>query len=231
MVSPTSRSKVFQEDADGFARAEGGIVYVLKRVTDAIKDGDNILGLIRGFGSSQDGLTRNFGTPTIGGEREAMLVALEDAEVNPEDIGWVEMHGTGTRVGDPTEVAATRIAYQISSGERGHPLTVTSIKANIGHTEGVSGAASLLKVLLAMKHGFIPPQLLTADLNHGIDFNGLVIPRTAVHWDGPLAGISSFGITGTNTHMIVERAQPMAIPAKNLSLDKRAELYILPFSA
>ncbi|XP_035716461.1 6-deoxyerythronolide-B synthase EryA1, modules 1 and 2-like [Folsomia candida] len=227
VLSPAGRCKVFQVDADGFARADGGIIYVLKRVSDAIRDGDRILGVIRGFGSSQDTLSRNVGTPTIEGESAAMLLALKDAEVNPEDVDWVEMHGTGTRVGDPVEVASTRLAYKISSGERTRPLIITSIKANIGHMESVSGAGGLLKVLLAMEHNCIPAQLLTADLNPEINFGGLTIPKVALDWKGRLAGVSSFGITGTNTHLILERPRPKRTP---LLMNKRTPLYILPIS-
>lgn len=204
---------------------------VLKRVTDAKLDGDNILGVIRGYGSSQDGLSRNVGTPTVDGEAKAMLAALEDAALTPQEIGWIEMHGTGTMVGDPIEVAATRLAYQVSSGKRSNPLIITSIKANIGHTESVSGAAGLLKVLLAMKYGSIPPQLLTADLNPLINFDGLLIPKIAQEWKGSLAGVSSFGITGTNTHLILERVVPLAASKTDPALRERTPLYILPFSA
>ncbi|XP_021959004.1 phenolphthiocerol synthesis polyketide synthase type I Pks15/1 [Folsomia candida] len=231
VLSPAGRCKVYQADADGFARADGGIIYVLKRVSDAIKDGDHILGVIKGSGCSQDTLSRNVGTPTVEGESAAMLLALADAEVNPVDIDWVEMHGTGTRVGDPVEVASTRLAYQISSGERTRPLIITSIKANIGHTESVSGGAGLLKVLLSMEHESIPPQLLTADLNPEIDFKGLIIPRESLGWKGELAGVSSFGISGTNTHLIVERVRQLPTEISNLPFNKRVPLYILPISA
>lgn len=231
MLSLSGRCKVFQKDVDGYVRAEGGVIYVLKRVSEAKQDGDNILGVIRGFGSSQDGLSRHIGTPTVDGEAAAMVCALADASLHPKEVDWIEMHGTGTSLGDPMEVAATRLGYQISSSERTSPLIVTSIKANIGHTESVSAAASLLKVLLAMKYGSIPPQLLTAALNPKLDFNGLAIPRTTIDWKGSLAGISSFGITETNTHFILERVHTQQTPKSHPALQKTAQLYILPFSA
>ncbi|OXA40097.1 putative polyketide synthase 5 [Folsomia candida] len=230
VLSPSGRCKVFQSDADGFARAEGVIMYILKRETDARRDGNHIYAILSGYGTSQDGLSRSAGTPTIDGEARAMTLALKDADISPADVDWLEMHGTGTKVGDPIEVAATRIAYGLDAGRqvRKKPLIITSVKANIGHTESVSGAAGLLKVVMAMQHEEIPLQRITSALNPKLILDGLHIPLELLPWKGKYAGVSSFGITGTNSHLIVERA---SVTQDSRSQSDRISAYILPLSA
>ncbi|XP_035716085.1 reducing polyketide synthase swnK [Folsomia candida] len=231
VLSPSGRSKVFHSDADGSARAEGVIMYALKREADARRDGDHIYALLSGYGTSQEGLSRSAGTLTIDGEARAITLALMDACVSPSDIDWLEMHGTGTKVGDPIEVAATRVAYglDIKKSERRRPLIITSVKANIGHTESVSGAAGLLKVVLGMKYGAIPPQRLNGTLNPKFNLEGIQIPLQLLPWKGKYAGVSSFGITGTNSHLIVQR---VSIPRNNkIPQSDTLSAYILPLAA
>lgn len=206
-------------------------MYILKRLTDAKRDGNQIYAILSGYGTSQEGLTRSTGTPTIDGEARAITLALKDAGVSPFDIDWLEMHGTGTKVGDPIEVAATRLAYElnIEESEREKPLIITSVKANIGHTESVSGAAGLLKVMLAIKHGAIPPQRLTSAINPKLNLKGFHIPLELTPWKGKYAGVSSFGITGTNSHLIVER---FSMPKHTGSSESNGiRSFILPLSA
>lgn len=132
VFSPDGHSKTFSENADGFARAEGAGVLILKKLSDAINDGDRIWGLIRGSGLSQEGQTKSMGTPTVHSESLAMENALVDAGVKPVEVSFIEAHGTGTAVGDPMEIAAIAKAYH--DPNRKEPMIIGSVKTNIGHT-------------------------------------------------------------------------------------------------
>jgi acyl transferase domain-containing protein len=209
ILSEDNRSKVFDSEANGFARAEAVGVLVLKRLSDAVKDGDRIHGMIRGFGMSQEGTSRSMGTPTVDGEALAMSLALEDANILPKDVQVVEAHGTGTSVGDPLEVLAIGKVY--STPEREQPLIITAGKANIGHTESASGIAGIIKTIMEMKHKMIPSQILIETLNPNIDLNKinaeiLLAPKAWEPEGLRTAGINSFGITGTDTHLILQEA-------------------------
>lgn len=145
VISPEGRCKTFDSKADGFSRAEGCGVLVLKRLSDAVKDNDHIWGLIRGSGVSQEGVSRSLGTPTVHCEALAMQQALKEADVEPHEVSYVEAHGTGTVVGDPMEVAAIAKAYH--SKARKEPLIIGSVKTNVGHTESCSGITGIMKVI------------------------------------------------------------------------------------
>ncbi|CAL8085455.1 unnamed protein product [Orchesella dallaii] len=211
VVSPDGHCKTFDANANGFARGEGCGVLVLKRLPDAIRDGDKIWALIKGTAMTQEGISKSMGTPTVQCESLAMKQALEEARVDPAAVSYVEAHGTGTVVGDPMEVAAIAKAYH--SPTRQEPLLIGSVKTNVGHTESCSGITGIMKVVLAMQHEIIPPHRNFETLNPAIDLNAVPakIPLEPVNWPRQkgvprLAGVSSFGITGTDAHAIIEEA-------------------------
>ncbi|CAL8084937.1 unnamed protein product [Orchesella dallaii] len=221
VISPEGHCKTFDADADGFARGEGCGVLVMKRFSDAVRDGDNIWALIRGSGMSQEGVSKSMGTPTVHCESLAMEQALQDAEVEPHEVSYVEAHGTGTPVGDPMEVAAIAKAYR--SKHRKEPLLIGSVKTNVGHTESCSGITGIMKVVLAMHHEIIPPHRNFETLNPSIDLDAVParIPLKPVEWkkiEGKprFAGVSSFGITGTDAHAIIE--EPPTLPPSSFAV-------------
>jgi acyl transferase domain-containing protein/NADPH:quinone reductase-like Zn-dependent oxidoreductase/acyl carrier protein len=211
VLAPDFHCKTFDARADGFVRAEGCGVLVLKRYADAVQDRNRVYALIRGSAVVQEGLSKSLGTPTKTCESLAMKNALEKARVEPKDVSFVETHGTGTQVGDPMEVSAMAEAYY--SVDREHPLVFGSVKANIGHTESCSGMAGIIKTVLCFQHETIPPQINFETLNPVIDLDSIParIPLVAESWkrnlDGGkprIAGVSSFGITGTDAHIILQ---------------------------
>ncbi|BBY62469.1 beta-ketoacyl synthase N-terminal-like domain-containing protein [Mycolicibacterium helvum] len=198
-LSPSGRSRPFHAEADGLVPAQGAALVALKRLGDAERDGDDILGVIMGVGLSNDGRQSGFLAPAVGGQTRAMLSALEQAGLTPADIDYVDCHATGTPLGDATELQSIAAAY----GDV--PLKLGALKGNLGHTITVSGAASLVNVLSAMQASTIPPTLCEkpTDKLGGTPFT-LVTTPTA--WDGPVkrAAVSNFGFGGNNAHLIVE---------------------------
>ncbi|MGD1807094.1 beta-ketoacyl synthase N-terminal-like domain-containing protein [Dapis sp. BLCC M126] len=209
-LSPDGRCKTFDAAADGYGRGEGCGMVLLKRLSDAINDGDNILALIRGSAVNQDGRSSGLTVPNAKAQQEVIRAALENAKVSPGDISYVEAHGTGTSLGDPLEVKALTEVLRGRNAEA-PALMLGSVKTNIGHLEAGAGIASLIKVVLAMQHGEIPPHLHLTQLNPHISQVGTAvnIPTKLTPWlptkDGKLfAGVSSFGFSGTNSHLILE---------------------------
>ena len=209
-LSPDGRCKTFDAAADGYGRGEGCGMVLLKRLSDAIRDGDNILALIRGSAVNQDGRSSGLTVPNAKAQKEVIRAALEKAKVAPGDISYVEAHGTGTSVGDPLEVKALTEVLRGRNADA-PALMLGSVKTNIGHLEAAAGIASLIKVVLAMQHGEIPPHLNLTQLNPHISQtdSAVNIPTKLTPWlpikDGKLfAGISSFGFSGTNSHLILE---------------------------
>ncbi|CAL8084892.1 unnamed protein product [Orchesella dallaii] len=235
VISPNGHCKTFDAKADGFARGEGCGVLVLKRLTDAVRDGDKVWALIRGSGMTQEGISKSMGTPTVQCESLAMKQALRDANVNPAHVSYVEAHGTGTVVGDPMEVSAIAKAYH--SKQRKEPLLIGSVKTNVGHTESCSGITGIMKVVLAMQNEIIPPHRNFETLNPAIDLEAVPakIPLEAFKWKKEvgvprLAGVSSFGITGTDAHVILEEAP--ALPHNILcSSSYKRPLHVMKISA
>jgi len=215
MLSSDGRCRPFDSDANGYVRGEGCGIIVLKRLTDAVRDGDNVLAVIRGAAVNQDGRTSGITAPNSQAQQEVIRAALAQAGLSPEQINYIEAHGTGTPLGDPIEFQSLTQLFRRQS-ESEPPCYVTSVKANIGHTETVSGIAGLIKVVLMMQRGTIYPQLHFQELNPNIHLEGsrLQIPSKPVAWNhGQLlrAGVSSFGFGGTNTHIVVEQATPQTI--------------------
>ncbi|CAL8127801.1 unnamed protein product [Orchesella dallaii] len=231
--------KTFDSSADGYGRGEGVAVLVLKRYSDALRDGDRIHGIIRGSASSQEGLSKSFGSPTVENEMRTMINALMAAEVSPNQVDYVEAHATGTGVGDPIEAEALVKAYS-SQQERMCPLLIGSVKTNIGHTESCSGIASIIKVLLALKHETIPPHINVKSINAKVDFSPIPgrITLKAEEWRRTatkprIAGVSNFGLTGTAVHMIIQEPPPSKVKFDPFPLEfkQKHTFYILPLSA
>ncbi|HEY9803144.1 MAG TPA: beta-ketoacyl synthase N-terminal-like domain-containing protein [Leptolyngbyaceae cyanobacterium] len=216
-LAADGRCKTFDAAADGYGRAEGCGMIVLKRLSDAVADGDNILALIRGSAVNQDGRSSALTVPNGLAQQSVVRTALANAKVEPEQVSYVETHGTGTPLGDPIELKA--LAGVLGQGRSQHPLMVGSVKTNLGHLEAAAGIAGLIKVVLAMQHQAIPSHLHLKQLNPHIanDQLPIVIPTQLTPWhtaeseaQNPyqkrFAGVSSFGFSGTNCHMVLEEA-------------------------
>jgi acyl transferase domain-containing protein/acyl carrier protein len=219
MMSFDGRCKTFDASADGYVRAEGCGVLVLKRLSDARRDGDRILALIRGTAINQDGRSSGLTAPNGIAQEAVIRDALANARLAPDDIDVIEAHGTGTPLGDPIEMNA--LGKVFGPREASRPLYVASVKTNIGHTEGAAGIAGVIKTVLALRHKQIPPHLHLKTPNPLIPWSSLpvAVPVELTPWpshDGKprRAGVSSFGFSGTNTHVILEEAPPE--PAESL---------------
>ncbi|MCC6172909.1 MAG: type I polyketide synthase [Gammaproteobacteria bacterium] len=217
MLAPDGRCKAFDQRADGFVRSEGCGLVVLKRLADAITDGDPIRAVIRGSAMNQDGHTNGITAPSGLAQRAVIERALRDAGVDGRAVGYVETHGTGTSLGDPIEVEA--LAATVGRADAGAgSCFLGSTKTNIGHLEGAAGVAGLMKAVLVLQHRSIPRNLHFTGLNPHISLGGtrLAIPHEPQEWPtngtARVAGVSSFGWSGTNTHLVVEEA-PQRAPA------------------
>ncbi|MEU9338939.1 amino acid adenylation domain-containing protein [Streptomyces sp. NPDC048290] len=214
-LSPEGRSRTFDASADGYVRAEGVGIVALKRLEDALRDGDPVHAVITGSGVNQDGRTNGITVPSADAQVALIERVCAEAGVVPGSLQYVEAHGTSTPVGDPIEAGALGRALAIGR-EPGAACYVGSVKTNIGHTESAAGIAGLIKTTLALKHGVIPPHINLEQLNPAIDPDALPyrIPTRAVPWpehEGPArAGVNSFGFGGTNAHVLLEAAPERA---------------------
>ncbi|MBX3611472.1 MAG: SDR family NAD(P)-dependent oxidoreductase [Hydrogenophaga sp.] len=212
MMAPDGRCKAFDARADGFVRSEGCAVLVLKRLADAKADGDRIVALIRGSAINQDGRSNGLTAPNGPSQEAVLRDALADAGVQPAQVGFVEAHGTGTSLGDPIEVQA--LARVLGEGRAAqHPLLIGSVKANVGHMEAAAGVGGVVKLAMALRHGQVPGQLHLSSLNPYIPWDELAVrvPTALSPWPevstGPrIGGVSSFGFSGTNVHLVLEEA-------------------------
>src|SRR6266496_2993108 len=233
MLSPDGHCKTFDVSADGFVRGEGCGVVVLKRFSDAQRDGDSILAVIRSSVINQDGASSGLTVPNGVAQERLIRQALFRAKFHALDVDYIETHGTGTSLGDPIEV--NTLSGIFSEGRTvEQPLVIGAVKANIGHLEAASGIAGLIKVVLAMQHDVIPPPIHFKVLNPHIQINEelIQIPKEKCVWkkqDGRVrrAGVSSFGFSGTNAHVILEEA-PYVAPIVNLV---ERPLHLLTLSA
>ncbi|XUL85489.1 type I polyketide synthase [Streptomyces galilaeus] len=227
-MASDGRCKTFDSRADGYVRAEGAGVVVLKPLSAALRDGDNVYAVIRGGAVNQDGRTNGLMAPNPRAQEAVLRTAYTRAGVAPEDVHYVEAHGTGTLLGDPIEAKALAA---VVSAHRDHaqPCLVGSVKSNLGHLEAAAGVAGLIKVALMLRHRRIPASLHFREANPHIPFEKLAlrVADTARPWpagDGPaLAGVSSFGFGGTNAHLVLQEAPPSAEPQRSRS-DDRAHL-------
>ncbi|MFH8658522.1 SDR family NAD(P)-dependent oxidoreductase [Streptomyces afghaniensis] len=207
VFSPTGRCHAFDAAADGYVRGEGCGVVVLKRLADAVRDGDRVLAVVRGTAVNQNGRGTRLSAPSEPAQIDLYRLALRRAGVEAGDVGMVEAHGPGTAVGDPIEFAAVAAVY----GKGRDRCALGSVKTNIGHTEPVSGVAGLLKAVASLRHGMVPASLHFRDWNPQIDPSGtrLFVPTDTTEWPvrqgTRLAAVSSFGISGTNAHVVLEQ--------------------------
>jgi 3-oxoacyl-(acyl-carrier-protein) synthase/SAM-dependent methyltransferase/acyl carrier protein len=216
MLAPDGRSKAFDAAADGLGRGEGVAVLVVKRLSDALADGDRVLALVRGSAINQDGRSAGLTVPNGPAQEAVIAAALADAGVSAQAIGYVEAHGTGTSLGDPIEVRALSNALGLGRSAA-EPLWIGSVKSNIGHLEGAAGLAGIIKAVLCLQHSRIVPQPLFRTPNPHIPWDQIPIAVAAAGAAWPagttrLAGVSSFGFSGTNAHVVLEQA-PTAAPA------------------
>ena len=210
MYSPRGRCRPFDVGADGFVRGEAAAVVLLKRLPDAVRDGDRILAVVRGTAANQDGRTKTISRPSLQAQADVYRAALTAAGVDATTVGMVEAHGTGTPVGDPIEFGSLSSVY----GTDGVPCALGSAKSNFGHTECVAGTVGLIKTVFALQHGVVPPMVHFTQLPTALAEieTGLFVPKTATPWpsrpDQPTrrAAVSSYGVTGTNAHAVLEQA-------------------------
>lgn len=206
MLSPEGACKVFDAEANGYVRSEGAAVVVLKRLTDAQRDNNHILAVIKGMAVNSDGHSNGITAPNAQAQSELISKALHSAGITADNISYIEAHGTGTRLGDPIEFSALNEVF--ATGTREMPLSIGSVKSNIGHLEACAGMAGLIKTVLMLQHRQIPANLHFKRVNPLIDLDTLPaqIPTDLQAWQHPslrYAGVSSFGFTGTNAHLIL----------------------------
>ncbi|BBY50062.1 putative polyketide synthase [Mycolicibacterium arabiense] len=234
MLSPAGRCKTFDASADGYVRSEGCGMLVLKRLSDAERDGDRICAVIPSSAVNQDGASSGLTVPNGGAQQRLIGTALTRAGLTGGDVDYLEAHGTGTPLGDPIEVQAAAAAYA-DSRDANRPLLMGSVKTNIGHTESASGAAGLIKVVLSLQHGLLPKSLHFDNPSPHIPWDELPVRVVdeATPWQTNgrprRAGVSSFGFTGTNAHVLIEEApQPEEAPAETPQPeDQRADVLAL----
>jgi phthiocerol/phenolphthiocerol synthesis type-I polyketide synthase E len=214
-MASDGRCKAFDAAADGYVRGEGCGIVVLKRLEDALADNDRILALICGSAVNHDGPSNGLTVPSGKAQQAVIRQALETAQIAPTQVDYVETHGTGTPLGDPIEVEALS-AVMGQGRERANPLVIGSVKTNLGHLEAAAGIAGLCKVVLALQHKAIPAHLHFKQLNpHIVTENiSLTIPTKTVPWMPDkkqcIAGVSAFGLSGMNAHLIVAEAPPVS---------------------
>jgi len=230
-LAPDGRCKAFDASADGYGRGEGGGVVVLERLSDALARRAPILAVIRGSAVNQDGHRSGLTVPNPKAQTELIRAALANAGVRASDVQCVEAHGTGTALGDPIEMRALGEVYAEGRAlER--PLWVGSVKTNLGHLESAAGIAGLLKTVLALRHGQLPPHLHFTRPNPDIPWHALPVQVNDVlrPWerDGGrrIAGVSSFGGSGTNAHVVLEEA-PDAPASPAMPVEERAQVLTL----
>ncbi|WP_161539800.1 phthiocerol type I polyketide synthase PpsB [Mycobacterium tuberculosis] len=212
LLSPQGRCAAFDAAADGFVRGEGAGVVVLKRLTDAVRDGDQVLAVVRGSAVNQDGRSNGVTAPNTAAQCDVIADALRSGDVAPDSVNYVEAHGTGTVLGDPIEFEALAATY----GHGGDACALGAVKTNIGHLEAAAGIAGFIKATLAVQRATIPPNLHFSQWNPAIDAAStrFFVPTQNSPWptaEGPRrAAVSSFGLGGTNAHVIIEQGSELA---------------------
>ncbi|WP_413206148.1 type I polyketide synthase [Rhodospirillum sp. A1_3_36] len=230
-ISPTGRCRTFDAEADGYVRGEGCGFIVLKRTDEAVRDGNRVLLSVKGTAVNQDGRTNGLAAPNGTAQQAVVREALRDADLGPDDIDYVEAHGTGTLLGDPIEVEALGAVF---GSKRQTPLHIGSVKTNIGHLEAAAGMAGLIKLILALRHETLPASLHFRTPNPHIAWGSTALRVVAepTEWRRSqrprVAGLSSFGFSGTNAHIVVE--EPPLEPTRSAEAPKAAS-HLLCLSA
>ncbi|TDC24916.1 SDR family NAD(P)-dependent oxidoreductase [Streptomyces sp. 8K308] len=240
MLSASGRCRTFDASADGFVRGEGCGMVVLKRLRDAQRDGDRVLALVRGSAVNQDGPSEGLAAPSVTAQRAVYEAALTSADVDPGDVGLIETHGTGTRVGDPTEFAGLAQVYDPGQDS----CALTSVKTNLGHLEPAAGIVGFIKTVLCLRNEVVPPNLHFARWSPSIDaaHTRFFVPTARpVPWPvltgARLAAVSSFGFSGTNAHAVLERASERVAsvprarwpePASSVEPSSEPEVFLVP---
>ncbi|MDP4536966.1 SDR family NAD(P)-dependent oxidoreductase [Alkalimonas collagenimarina] len=213
MLSKRGRCQTFDAAADGFVPAEGVGVLILKRLADALADGDHIHGVIKGSGTNQDGASNGITAPSAKSQQKLIKEVHRRFNIAPEDIQLIEAHGTGTSLGDPIESEGLKASFQSDSAQPANACALGSIKSNMGHAITAAGVASAIKVLMALKHRQLPPTIHYEKLNAKINFGdtSFYVNTELMPWAQPVskprtAAISSFGFSGTNAHLVLEEA-------------------------
>ncbi|MES2942446.1 MAG: beta-ketoacyl synthase N-terminal-like domain-containing protein, partial [Pseudomonadota bacterium] len=225
MLAPDGHCKTFDADADGYVRGEGCGVLVLKKLSDALAAGDRIHAVIRGSSVNQDGRSAGLTAPNGLAQEAVIRQALANAKLTPDAVDYIEAHGTGTSLGDPIEVHALKAVF---GQQRERPLYLGSVKTNIGHAEAASGVAGLIKAVLMLRHQAMPPHLNFKRLNPHIDLSGIDIriPLQGSAMPLSVAGVSSFGFSGTNAHIVLEAAPELPQLAAAASTAATPQLFL-----
>jgi myxalamid-type polyketide synthase MxaE and MxaD len=230
VMAPDGRCKTFDAAADGYVRSEGCGVVVLKRLSEAVRDGDPVLAVVRGSAVNQDGRSSGLTAPNGPAQEAVIRSALQRGGVSPNAVGYVEAHGTGTALGDPIEVQALSAA--LADG-RSTSVLIGSVKTNVGHLEAAAGIAGLMKAVLAVQHAQIPPSLHFRNPSPHVQWQELPvqIPTALAPWPEQyrtrIAGVSSFGFSGTNAHVVIEQPPQSALTVSAPELGP----HLLPVSA
>ena len=236
MMAPDGRCKTFDSRADGYVRGEGCGMVVLKRLTDALREGDGILAVLRGSAMNQDGRSNGLTAPNGPSQQAVIRQALKDAGVSPAQLGYVEAHGTGTPLGDPIEVQSLRAVLPDRRSAK-QTCALGSVKTNFGHLEAAAGIAGLIKVVLALNHEEIPPHLHLEKISPHISLDGSSLEIVTERRPWPrgstprLAGVSSFGFGGTNSHVVVSEAPRIPVAHEPDREPESGPVRLLPLSA
>ena len=237
LLSPDGRCKSFSAEANGFGRGEGCGVVVLKRLSDAEKDGDRILAVVRGGAVVHNGFSGGITSPSSKAQSRVIDAALKDARVAPSQVQYLEAHGTGTEFGDPMELGAAVSVYG-KGRKRDTPLLVGSVKANISHLEAAGGSSGLIKTVLAIHHGIIPPQIHLEEPNPHIPWKRMPVKLVAETTEWPeceqrLAGVTALGLVGTNAHVVLSSPPARPLPesaakdASSVNDSKKSNLLVI----
>jgi len=225
ILSPDGHCRPFDADGQGTVMGNGVGIVVLKRLSDASEDADNILAVIKGFGLNNDGSARvGYTAPGVNGQASSVRMAQEMAGIGPDSIGYIEAHGTATALGDPIEVAALTKAFRERT-QRKQYCAIGSLKGNVGHLSSAAGVAGLIKAVLVIRSGQIPPSLYYKEPNPQIDFprSPFFVPSKLMDWPKNgyprRAGVSAFGVGGTNAHVVLEEAP--AVEAERKAREKQ----------
>jgi acyl transferase domain-containing protein/thioesterase domain-containing protein/acyl carrier protein/protein-L-isoaspartate O-methyltransferase len=233
IMSPDGHCRAFDAKAQGTVGGSGVGIVVLKRLEDALRDGDYIHAVIKGAAINNDGALKiGYTAPSVEAQKQVIVEALDIAEISPETIGYVETHGTGTPLGDPIEIAALTQAFRISTDKKGY-CAIGSVKTNVGHLDAAAGVTGLIKTVLSLKHHLIPPSLHFESPNPKLDLDNspFYVNTELSDWKTDSyprrAGVSSFGIGGTNAHVVLEEMPNQESRIKNQKSNRPWQLLLL----